>query len=477
MTIDTLPDDALLYVFDFYGAKAPDVETWHTLVHVCRRWRALVFASPRRLKLRIACTDKTSVREKLDIWPALPIVVSGGYRSTTGIDNIGDALRLNDRVCNISISLMWELGEVFAALQKPFPALTDFNLVTLYTFSNGSRFPVSPNPIEFLSGSTHLRSLSLTGIPIPELPKLLLSFTDLVDLRLNNIHMGGLPPPDAMVNALSALTRLKELHFGLEYHGFDRLYPDWETRLLYLPLRAILPSLTTLKFEGASEYLEDLVARIDAPLLDHFDILFTFFYLSREIVLDTPRLLQFISRIPKLQEPDKARIGIGSTVSKFHIDLRRSGQTSSIVRLEIFSMEPERQSPCLAQFCRSPLFPLPTLECLYIDGCKYPAGYQRAGDTTAENTRWLELFRPFTFVKNLFLSTHYALHIASALQGLIGEGAMEVLPTLENVFIEDFRPSGSIDEAIGQFVAERHLSGHPITVSRWDKTGSGEGYW
>jgi hypothetical protein len=34
-------------------------------------------------------------------------------------------------------------------------------------------------------------------------------------------------------------------------------------------------------------------------------------------------------------------------------------------------MEPERQFPCLAQFCRSPLFPLPTLECLYIDGGQY----------------------------------------------------------------------------------------------------------
>jgi hypothetical protein len=37
VTIDTLPDDPLLYMFDFYAAQAPEVETWHTLVHVCRR--------------------------------------------------------------------------------------------------------------------------------------------------------------------------------------------------------------------------------------------------------------------------------------------------------------------------------------------------------------------------------------------------------------------------------------------------------
>jgi hypothetical protein len=52
-----------------------NVNEWHTLVHVCRRWRDLVFASPRRLNLRLLCRKDTPVREMLDIWPALPIVI------------------------------------------------------------------------------------------------------------------------------------------------------------------------------------------------------------------------------------------------------------------------------------------------------------------------------------------------------------------------------------------------------------------
>lgn len=34
VTIDMLPDVALLTVFDFYV----DIEEWQTLVHVCRKW-------------------------------------------------------------------------------------------------------------------------------------------------------------------------------------------------------------------------------------------------------------------------------------------------------------------------------------------------------------------------------------------------------------------------------------------------------
>jgi hypothetical protein len=48
---------------------------WHTLVHVCQRWRQIVFASPRRLNLQILCTHGTPVRKNLGIWPAFPIAI------------------------------------------------------------------------------------------------------------------------------------------------------------------------------------------------------------------------------------------------------------------------------------------------------------------------------------------------------------------------------------------------------------------
>jgi hypothetical protein len=50
--------------------------------------------------------------------------------------------------------------------------------------------------------------------------------------------------------------------------------------------RSIVPGLTKIQFKGASEYLEEILARIDAPRL------------FSQIIFDTPQLFQFISRRP-----------------------------------------------------------------------------------------------------------------------------------------------------------------------------------
>jgi hypothetical protein len=78
VTIDILPDDVLLEIFDRYEEDNLYFHTWwwETLVHVCRRWRNVVFASPRRLHLLLACNGGTPTRRSLDIWPPFPIAVT-----------------------------------------------------------------------------------------------------------------------------------------------------------------------------------------------------------------------------------------------------------------------------------------------------------------------------------------------------------------------------------------------------------------
>ena len=100
VTIKMLPDDALLYIFDFYVAQNPDIEVWHTLVHVCPQWRILVFMSPHCLNLWIECMGDTSVVNLLDICLALPIIISGNYNPMT-FDNIKAILEHHDHVCQI----------------------------------------------------------------------------------------------------------------------------------------------------------------------------------------------------------------------------------------------------------------------------------------------------------------------------------------------------------------------------------------
>ena len=456
LTIDTLPDDVLLCAFDFFVAQGFGVEAWHTLVHVCRRWRILVFQSPCRLNLQISCTNQTPVKEKLDVWPALPIVISGTSFSPADTNNIKTALKHHNRVCQIQLFTLGELEFIIAPLEEPFPILTDLELVSSLQFSS----PFNPNPSKFLGGSAHLRSLTLRRIPIPDLLNLLLCTPNLVTLRLDQIPNSFLP--DEMVTVLSSLTRLETLELSIE---FDRSHPELENRHLPLLTRTILPSLTMFWITGHAENMEDFITRINAPSLDHLYLSFPFSVFNQVIVIDT-RHLQFIGCLPKLQAPDGAHIAFDADNSKIWIKFFFSTQISRrVVTLEIFSIEPERQLPCLVQFCRSPPFPLHSLEYLCISEGQFPQERQR---NHTENTQWLEFLRQFAAVKKLHLTNEFALRIAHALQELVGGRVMEVLPTLENVFIHEFGPSKPVHEVIKEFDAARRLTGHPIIISRRD---------
>lgn len=74
-------------------------------------------------------------------------------------------------------------------------------------------------------------------------------------------------------------------------------------------------------------------------------------------------------------------------------------------------------------------------------------------------------------VYNLYLTKNFALRILSALQesDLVNlEFDREVLPALENIFLEELVPSGPLQQIIEQFVSARCLYGHPtIVVSQW----------
>jgi hypothetical protein len=86
--------------------------------------------------------------------------------------------------------------------------------------------------------------------------------------------------------------------------------------------------------------------------------------------------------------------------------------------------------------------------------------------------QWLEIFHPFTAVKNLYVSKEFTQCIAAALQELVGERATGVLPALENIFLEGLQLSIQVGvEKVGveNFVAARQLSSHPITVSLWKR--------
>jgi hypothetical protein len=451
--IDVLPDDVLLEIFDFYimipshrfnfNGKTR-IEAWQSLVHVCRRWRSLVFQSPRRLNLRLLCTPETPAKDTLDVWPVLPLIVEGDMTLSSGTDNVIAALGKNNRVREVFLRdiVDWQLEKVLAAMQVPFPELTDLRLG-----SYGEMPPVIPN--SFLDGSApRLQYVDLFGIPFPGLPKLLLSATHLTSLRLNNIPHSGYISPETMVALISVLSSLRTL--SLQFRS-PRSRLDGESRSLPPPKRSVLPALDSFRFNGVIEYLEDLVTFIDAPQLKTLYI--TFF---NQIDFDTPRLAQFINRTPTLGARDKAHVQFDDWSNSVALLVRPSN-----LEIEISCREPDRRLSSIAQVCNSSLPPLSTVEDLCIER---QFGFL---PLATENALWLQLLLSFTAVKNLYLSEELAPGIAAALQELVGTRITEVLPTLQNIFVEGLEPSGPFQDNIGQFVAARQLSGHPITISDW----------
>ena len=218
VTVDMLPDVALLEIFDVYiyeeadGYEDEGIEGWQTLVHVCRKWRNIVFGSPRRLNLRLYCSSSTPVRRTLDVWPPLPIVIKVFSKETWDGGNIITALGHNDRICHLVIFDIpsSETEKTLTALQQPFPGLT----YLLLAFRNETA-PLLP--ASFLGGSApSLKSLTLDRIPFMALPKLLLTATHLVNLHLQGIPHSGYVTPEALVTALAVLTRLEKLEIGFE---------------------------------------------------------------------------------------------------------------------------------------------------------------------------------------------------------------------------------------------------------------------
>ena len=449
VTVDMIPDVALLRIFDFYLGEPWEEQPWHPLVHVCQNWRNIVFGSPLRLNLRLHCKVRTPVRETLDVWPPLPIVISVPMLQQWGDDNIIAALEHNDRLCEIDLFFIprSHSEKVLEAMQQQFPILKQANL-GLDSLQDDIELV---QPDSFLGGSApRLQSLTLCRIPFPALPKLLLSTMHLVDLHLMRMPHSGYISPEAMVTCLSMLTRLESLM--IEFRS-PRSRPDLRNRRPPPQTRTLLPVLTGLWFEGVNEYVEDLMSRIDAPLLHRLRI-----HYFPQLIFDTPRLTRFIGRTPKLKTYRLARLKF-CDIGVF-VNLQ---QLFEELQLKISFRQSDWQLSSLTQVFSSSLprdliLSVERLEIFEIMSSRY-------WQDDIESSQWLDLLRPFASVKYLHISLEFVPLITPTLQVLAREGVTEVLPALQALFLEEPLPSGAVQESIEEFIAARQVSGHPVTIS------------
>src|SRR6266851_2972178 len=340
---------------------------------------------------------------------------------TDDYEDIIAALERHDRITYIKFAMISgsELETLSAFMQKPLPALTEL-------FIMGESMPVVPET--FLGGSApRLRKCGLHDIEFPALPTFLMSTSQLTDLTLTNIP--GITP-EVMATCLATLPNLTVLS----------LEPDFEVDSVDLPgfpsppplARADLPALTHFFFEGDDQYLEKLVARIDAPFLYHIKV----FFLTLPIHA-LSQFYRFIARTEHLREAHQAMValdhGTFSITNKSGIHLRLSSLYASS-GWKISSM---------ARLCNdiSPL--LSQVASLELHGFKLP---QVQSQDDMESMTLQNFFRPFPVVEHLYVFGELVSVIAHVLGTLTGDSAAQVLPVLRSISFEERRPSGSIQE-------------------------------
>jgi hypothetical protein len=458
VTIDVLPDNALLEIFGFYKDDLFNATNftwrWKTLTHVCRRWRHVVFGSPRRLNLRLLCTNTTPVSRLLHIWPPFPIIVlfTSPFPAVdkNGVENIIAALECRDRISNIDIDDIRgpELEKLVTVLHEPLPLLTRFLL-----YSIDESVPVLPET--FLGGSApRLQRFGLGGIPFPSFPKFILSSAHIVALSLYDIPNSGYISPKVMATCLTALPHLEflEIEFRSLPSGLLQSSPPPLTR-------AALPALSGLRFSGASEYFEDFVARIDMPRLTRLNI--TFFM---DLIFDIPRLRNFIDRTEGLKLFNQAAIEFSAPMIMIAFGLEPSPQFKLGIRCERLDW----QLTSLTQIFSEQLPLLSHVEQLKLR--EFPwEDLEWKDDPDMDSSQWLELFRLFVAAQSLHVSEGLVSPVARALQDLTGLTATEVFPVLRTLFLEGLQPSGPVHEAIKSFDTARQLSHQPVLIQPWER--------
>ena len=442
-----LPDNVLLEIFDFYCKIEFLLEweyQWHLLVHICRRWRQIVFASPHRLDLQIVCKRGTPVRKDLGIWPAFPVVIDYRYYDrdfaipSSDEDNIIAALEHPDRVCYLELYVTnFQLEKMVTAMQVHFPLLT-----SLCIWGNGITQIL---PSGFLGGSApSLQTIFLIGVPFPTLPTLL-SASDLVTLEIRHIPSTGYIAPEAMVMGLAALPRLESFPMGFQSVSSrpDRIRPPPSAT------RTVLPALIRFEFQGASEYLEALVAQIDGPQLGQIDI----HYFNQLAGFQAAQLSQFIDRSAGSETTliKHAHVifysDLVSLTMSPHANYPSSHRCQVIIRCEGTDWQVSHMAQVLSQIsvARSSVVHLQLEQNLNLN----------SEETVTDDVEWLHLLHQFPTLRTLKVDRELARHVAPALEGTM-ETAAEVLPSLELIWIGGRR--------VDNFDTARRLSGRPVIV-------------
>lgn len=502
LSINTLPDDVLLEVFDYYRKISADhwacLQGWYKLAHTCRRWRQLVFASSLRLNLQLRCTFGTPVTDMIDHSPPFPLILDYGphlLKTWTHADEDGllFALQHLARTREIMLSAPQStLAEIINVMLDTAPML---RRLILHTESTEFVLPKS-----FLDGDApQLRHLELHGVSLATLHPLLPSATSLVSLILERVPSSVYFSPESLIAHIRTMPHLQTLSIGFlsaaPRPGLSnqRLLPPGQTS----QGRIELPALKQLVYRGVSAYLESLLARIRTPVIQDIDIT-----LFNQLALRIPRICTFISDLEPFQ-PTTARIDFAQTsahillsVPSMALQSSESQSQSPDISLSVSCARLDFQVSAVAQICRSlsgtvsgpglahANLILPVEELMLGFHQNEISEEWRRGEDVVDPSLWRTLLTPFRQTRTLRVHVAFAADLDHALRppqpqqdGLapVGEALgleQELLfPELRTIVLlheDDERVLAGASEALRSFVNERNRAGYLVNLESQD---------
>ena len=277
MTISHLPDEVLLEIFDSYrlgidpyNHQWKENYAWFSIAHVCRKWRAIAFASSSRLDLGITVGPKKPGHIKTILSGPLPISID--YRFMYGDITASSIWRmraaLKHRVREIVFSgTSANFENLFKDTKCAFPDLESLVLEFGYGYElNILDAPPGPDPSYPRLRRLRLESLDGPGVSLASISGILSSAPAITELFLQIDTASSAASETSLLACLQGMPCLCIFHLSLTYNSTSQ--PSTPKDI------ATLSKLTCFHFVGNSVFLDALVAGLSAPSLQDVDFEF-----------------------------------------------------------------------------------------------------------------------------------------------------------------------------------------------------------
>ena len=466
MSIHVLDDDSLLHIFRLYRPALLDEDEtddsrilrggewsrerwWYKLVHVCRRWRSLILASPSHLGLCVVCTSRTPIATMLPHLPPLPLVIDHINKdheiAPADEDTILLALQQRDRVRRIRLLMpIQSLQKLTAAMHEEFPILE-------YLYMSPPTKEDSSLTLPGTFRAPRLRHLLLRSFAIPMTCPLLTASVSLITLSLEEISSSSYFGPNDMLERLSCMPQLETL--GISFHS-PIPSNDAGKQLLKTPITTSvsLPNLRWFGFGGNSAYLETLLPHLSIPRLEKLQI---WFFIQSNF--SVPHLLQSMRATPNVR--------FSSADLMFHekyLSLTaypREGAKVYAFYLEVCTRYFDLQVESAAKIFSGLKTAFSAVEHLSLEYERGSVSSERGDE--ADDIHWRELLGSFSNVKTLLVPSGLVGDLSSSLPSDDGESPLELLPRLK-----ELRYSTRCDDshAFSKFINDRQNAGSPVTL-------------